>query len=280
MGKPNYRVVVSFDPRRASWSARAPELEHLTGDGASRKDAIAKLEEEIDAQLANMLSLGSEPPKAADEIDHSGEVSAKISKSLHRELYYMAQSEGVELDQLVGELLSFALAQRQGTRAPSRKQQPGGVLSDDIGNRVEAPRHSTADGNRADGNRGGNVRRGGNPQLLDDRANFIEYVRNLDQNPPSIPQNRGGGGGFQRPNNNNSNNGGGGGEANRRRRGRGGSNQGNGAPNPQAQGGRGARPDNRGDNRNGGPRAQQVAQASPAPSAAPAPAPAATESHE
>lgn len=276
MGKPNYRVVVSFDPRRASWSARAPELEHLTGDGASRKDAIAKLEEEIDAQLANMLSLGSEPPKAADEIDHSGEVSAKISKSLHRELYYMAQSEGVELDQLVGELLSFALAQRQGTRAPSRKQQPGGVLSDDIGNRVEAPRHSTADGNRADGNRGGNVRRGGNPQLLDDRANFIEYVRNLDQNPPSIPQNRGGGG-FQRPNNNN---GGGGGEANRRRRGRGGSNQGNGAPNPQAQGGRGARPDNRGDNRNGGPRAQQVAQASPAPSAAPAPAPAATESHE
>ena len=273
MGKPNYRVVVSFDPQRASWSARAPELEHLTGEGPSRKDAIGKLEEEIDAQLANMLSLGSQPPRAADEIEHSGEVSAKISKSLHRELYYMARSEGIELDQLVSELLAAALTQRQGARGPSRKQQAGGVVSDDIGNRVEVPRHSSADGNRADGNRGGNVRRGANPQLLDDRANFIEYVRNLDQNPPAAQQNRGGG--FQRPSNPGN---AGGGDGNRRRRGRGGAGQG-GNPN-QAPGNRGPRPDNRADNRpdsrNAGPRGPQHPATQPDRAVAPAP----TESHE
>ena len=272
MGKPNYRVVVSFDPQRASWSARAPELEHLTGEGPSRKDAIAKLEEEIDAQLANMLSLGSEPPKASDEIEHSGEVTAKISKSLHRELFYLSRTEGVEVDQLVSELLASALAQRQGPRGTSRKQQAQGMVSDDVGNRVEAPRHSNADGNRADGNRNegnrgaGSFRRGGNPQLLDDRANFIEYVRNLDQNPPAGNQNRGG---LPRPGNN------GGDPANRRRRGRGGPNPG-GTPNAQNPGNRG-RPDGqrsagaRTDGQRNGPRPER-------PQAAAAPAP--TDTHE
>ena len=42
--------------------ARAPELEHCSGEGATRADALGKLEEEIDAQLANMLSHGSTPP--------------------------------------------------------------------------------------------------------------------------------------------------------------------------------------------------------------------------
>ena len=280
MGKPNYRVVVSFDPQRASWSARAPELEHLTGEGPSRKDAIAKLEEEIDAQLANMLSLGSEPPRASDEIEHSGEVTAKISKSLHRELFYLSRTEGVELDQLVSELLASALAQRQGPRGTSRKQQAQGMVPDDVGNRVDAPRHSNADGNRSDGNRadgnrgGGAFRRGNNPQLLDDRANFIEYVRTLEQSPPAGNQQRGG---FPRPGNN------GGDAANRRRRGRGG-------PNPGGNPNHGQNPGNRGrtDARGGGgqpegqrgqrPDGQRDKPRPERPQAAVAPAP--TDTHE
>ncbi len=273
MGKPNYRVVVSFDPLRGSWSARAPELEHLTGEGPSRKDAICKLEDEIDAQLANMLSLGSQPPKASDEIDHSGEVSAKISKSLHRELYYMSQSEGVEVDQLVSELLAAALTQRQGLRGTSRKQQAPGIVSDDVGNRVEAQRHSSADGNRADGNRGGgNFRRGSNPQLLDDRASFIEYVRTLDQNPPAGNQNRGG---SPRPGNSGGGGGGGGDPANRRRRGRGGPNQGLNNPNPgnPNHGNRGRD----GQQRSAGP---QPDRNGPRPERQSAAAPAPTDTHE
>jgi len=223
MGKPNYRVVVSFDPQRMVFLARAPELEHLSGEGPTRKDAMHKLEEEIDAQLANVLSQGGVPPKAVDEVDHSGEVNAKISKSLHRDLAYLAHTEGVQLDQIVSELLAQALAMRnQGRRGLRGSQSQSIGQADDIGNRHEPARHSNADGNRADGNRrhfGG----GRNAGMMDDRAHFIEYVRGLEQGggQPRPHGNHGGGG--QHHNHNN-----GGGNNRRRRGGRG---QGHGGPN-------------------------------------------------
>jgi predicted RNase H-like HicB family nuclease len=167
MSKPNYRVTLSFDGERKLFVARAPELEHCFAEGATRAEAIAKLEEEIDAQLANMLSHGSAPPRSVDEEIFSGEISARISKSLHRELAYMARSEGLDVDQVVSEILAAGIEQRRSARVGGRR--------------------ATEDGNRAPGNhyegggRGrfnGNAR--GNTQLLDDRANFIEYVRNLE----------------------------------------------------------------------------------------------------
>jgi hypothetical protein len=181
MGKPNYRVIVSFDRDRAVYSARAPELEHLSGEGPSRAVAIAALEVEIDAQLANMLSHGTTPPKAVDDVEFSGELSAKVSRALHRDLSLAARSDGIEVDQLVSELLAAALTARQGARGGGRTSQGQGhnhragashEVGDDIGNRIDAPR-----GGGGRGYQRGNF----NNQLLDDRANFIEYVRGLEQ---------------------------------------------------------------------------------------------------
>jgi predicted RNase H-like HicB family nuclease len=174
MSKPNYRATVTFDSERKLFMARAPELEHCSGEGATRAEALAKLEEEIDAQLANMLSHGSTPPRAVDEETFTGEISAKISKLLHRELSYQARSEGIDVDHLVGELLAAAMESRKQTRGvrsgnsrPREDQQP----HDNVGNRFEGG------GGRGRGFGG----RGNNAHLLDDRANFIEYVRGLEQ---------------------------------------------------------------------------------------------------
>src|SRR3954471_19925397 len=120
MSKPNYRAIVTFDSERKVFIARAPELEHCSGEGASRAEALAKLEEEIDAQLANMLSHGSTPPRAVDEETFTGEISAKVSKLLHRDLVYQARSEGIDIDHFVGELLAAAMESRKqhrGTRS-------------------------------------------------------------------------------------------------------------------------------------------------------------------
>ena len=127
MSKPNYRATVTFDAERKLFIARAPELEHCSGEGATRAEALAKLEEEIDAQLANMLSHGSTPPRAVDEETFSGEISAKVSKLLHRDLSYQARSEGVELDQLVGELLAAAMESRKQHRAARAAATAGRV---------------------------------------------------------------------------------------------------------------------------------------------------------
>src|SRR6202000_1144605 len=86
MSKPNYRATVTFDSERKVVSAHAPELEHCSGEASTRAEALAKLEEEIDAQLANILSHGSTPPRAVDEETFTGEISAKVSKQLPPEL--------------------------------------------------------------------------------------------------------------------------------------------------------------------------------------------------
>jgi predicted HicB family RNase H-like nuclease len=220
MSKPNYRAVVTFDSERKVFSARAPELEHCSGEGASRAEAIAKLEEEIDAQLANMLSHGSTPPRAVDEETFTGEITAKVSKLLHRDLAYQARSEGIDLDHLVGELLAAAME--------SRKQHRG-VRSGNTRPREDHQPHDNV-GNRFEGGGGGRQRgfggRGNNAHLLDDRANFIEYVRGLEQSGQQGGPSRFGGHGGP----------GGGGGGGRGRRGRGG-------------GGRGGNPNHGGPNR-------------------------------
>jgi len=193
MSKPNYRVSLTFDPDRKVFLARAPELEHCSAEGATRPEAIANLEQEIDAQLANMLSHGTAPPRSVDEQEHSGEFTVKVSKALHRELAYQARSEAIELSQLSGELLASALESRKGQRGPrSGNARP-----------VE---HGDSVGNRSDGNRRGGfgAGRGNNSGVLDDRATFIEYVRGLEsgQTGPTgggYGHNRGGGGPGARP---------------------------------------------------------------------------------
>lgn len=206
MSKPNYRATVTFDSERKLFVARAPELEHCSAEGATRADALAKLEEEIDAQLANMLSHGSTPPRAVDEETFSGEISAKVSKLLHRDLAYQARSEGIDIDHLVGELLAAAMESRKQTR---------GVRSGNSRPREDSQPHDNV-GNRFDGGRNrGFGGRGNNAHLLDDRANFIEYVRGLEQQ-GGAPRHGGHGG----P-------GGGGGGGGRGRRGRGGGRGGN-----------------------------------------------------
>jgi predicted HicB family RNase H-like nuclease len=192
MGKPNYRVLVSFDRDRNLFHARTHELEHLSGEGASRADAIAKLEEEIDAQLANMLSSGTAPPRALDDVEYSGEVQAKITRGLHRDLAHLARTEGVELPQLVGELLAGAMAVRQGSgRGVHKARGFASEPSDDIGNRADHGGNHR-DGNHRDGNR--RFGRGGMASgALDDRASFIEYVRGLDQTGPAGPPRSDGG---------------------------------------------------------------------------------------
>lgn len=170
MSKPNYRVVLSFDSGRKVFIARAPELDPCSAEGPTRKEAIDHLEEEIDAQLANMLAHGSTPPRSVDEDEFTGEVTLKISKSLHKELAYTARHEGIDTQQLVSELVAAALADRRPKGRNPQAQQ------------------GERNGNRGYGNRGNNM------ALLDDRANFIEYVRGLDSGSGNGNGNPGNGG--------------------------------------------------------------------------------------
>jgi predicted RNase H-like HicB family nuclease len=174
----NYRVLVTYDPDRSVFVARAPELEHCTAEGATRAEAVARVDEEIDAQLRNIREHGGRLPVAVDDdgAGLSGELTAKVSRGLHRDLAWQARSEGVELGQLVGEMLAAALeARRQrGGRRPAVANPQTGEPRPDRG-----PEDGRSGGQRPfrANDRGGGGRY---HAIMEDRATFLEYVRGLD----------------------------------------------------------------------------------------------------
>lgn len=172
MSIPNYRVLVSYDNSQNVFRARSPELEHCFGEAATRAEAISKLEQEIQAQLQNMKEQNKQPPKAVDDQDWNGEITTHVSKLLHRDLAWQARVEGIELAQLLSEILAGGLENRRqagrSTRPHSRNQNEGNHAQS--GNRPD--RESGERGHR---NHGSNY-----ATMFDDRANFIQYVRGIE----------------------------------------------------------------------------------------------------
>jgi predicted RNase H-like HicB family nuclease len=169
----NYRVTVTFDPARQLFIARTPELAHCMAEGASRSEAIQKMEEEIAAQLRNMAEAGRTPPAAVDDEQPAAPVPLNLTSYLRRELQFQARSEGVELDQLASEILAAGLEARRATRGQGalRSAQPSGN---------QRQPGAESEGFRGRPGRGFSQGRYANPALLDDRASFMEYVRGLE----------------------------------------------------------------------------------------------------
>jgi predicted RNase H-like HicB family nuclease len=182
MLRPNYRVLLSYDSERKVFTARVPELPPCIGEGATRSEALTNMERELDALLQNLESGGGRVPPAVDELPVSGEISVKVSRTLQRDLAFQAALEGVELPQLVSELLASALEHRQRTSRP-RRPQAGEGHGEEASRRSE-PRHAAERGNeriehegRFRGDRNTAARFHG---LLEDRASFMESVRGLE----------------------------------------------------------------------------------------------------
>src|SRR5574342_148776 len=99
-----YRVLVHRDADKGVFVARAPELPGCLAEGATRAEAIARLEEEMSAQVHNIRQAGGEPPRPVDGGGFSGEIALKVTAALHRDLVWQSREEGVPLEQLLTEL--------------------------------------------------------------------------------------------------------------------------------------------------------------------------------
>ena len=93
MSELKYRVVIGFDPEKECYVARAPELEECSAEGETADAALTALNEEIKAQVSNIKEAGGHAPTPLVEEDFSGEVTLKISKTMHRELVWLARLE-------------------------------------------------------------------------------------------------------------------------------------------------------------------------------------------
>ncbi len=172
MSEQKYRVVIGFDPEKECYVARAPELESCSAEAETAEGALTALNTEIEAQIVNIKEAGGRVPTPLVDEDHSGEVTLKISKTMHRELAWLARLEELPEEQIASELFQAALSYRL-SQNPRRSRPNQGGQGRGQG------RGQSQGGQRGRG-RGGQGR-GRYHEIMDDRANFIEYVRGLEQ---------------------------------------------------------------------------------------------------
>lgn len=176
MSEQKYRVVIGFDPEKECYVARAPELEECSAEAETAEAALTAVFEEMDAQVINIREAGGQVPAPLVEADFSGEVTLKISKTMHRELAWLARLEELPEEQIASELFQAALSYRLSQRPRQGRPNAQG------GNKSE-PRGQGDSRGRGRGRQGGGrgQAQGRYHQIMDDRANFIEYVRGLEQ---------------------------------------------------------------------------------------------------
>lgn len=188
MSEHRYRMLIHYDGEKSCYVGRAPELAQCQAEGATAEEVLAALDEEISAQIANIRESGGRVPVPVDLEDHSGEVTLRISKSLHRELRWLAALEELTEEQLAGEILQSAIERRLQER-PHRRRQPGPPRGDVDGNTAgpdQRPRDDRQGGRRGGGGGGGARYH----QIMEDKASFLEYVRGLEQGGGAHPRGR------------------------------------------------------------------------------------------
>ena len=141
-----YRVVIQFDQDKERFVARAPELPQCSAEGTSYEEALQLVESEIEAQLHNMKEQGQQAPPPLDEVDVSGELSFKVSKSLHRELRLLVAAglsppEALERFNARGTAVADGSPTPNRTRCPSNQSWISRCVSRDCGSFCRSIRH-------------------------------------------------------------------------------------------------------------------------------------------
>lgn len=174
-----YTLQLFFDPEEAVFRAGFVEFPELRVADESRKEAIYAAEDKLHSHLAALRQSGKPVPEPIRTREYPARLDIAISQTLSRKLETRRSQERVPLEQMVAEMLTSA-CDRRGDNPSNENRGAGG------GNRDRRPSQK---GGRGQQRGGGGHRRGGYNDTMDNRENFMEYVRNLE---------KGGGPGFKK----------------------------------------------------------------------------------
>jgi len=88
------------------WIAEVPELPGCKSHGSSVEEAVKSVEEAKKDWILDSLEEGEEVPIPVERDRYSGRILLRMSRSLHRALSLMADSEGLSLNQLIVTILA------------------------------------------------------------------------------------------------------------------------------------------------------------------------------
>lgn len=90
------------------WLAEIPDLPGCTSDGETSEQALANIEDAKRLWLSTALKRGVSINSPSKIEEYSGRVTLRMPRTLHRKLSELAAKEGVSLNQIIVDYLSFS----------------------------------------------------------------------------------------------------------------------------------------------------------------------------
>ncbi len=173
-----YRIFLQFDDEHERFYARVPELD-LEEVGDTRADALTAAEAAIEAKFeAAAVDGESELPLPVDQSEVDGTIAIELAMPLARELAYHAARSKMAPATLAQQLLVRAIGSLSaGLRPPSK---PRAEKAQDPGERREGEGTERPAGRKNRGRGRGRRGEGYRPEI-EDQANFLAYVRDMEK---------------------------------------------------------------------------------------------------
>jgi len=167
-GGDEYSIQCHFDRNSRQFNAFVSEFPEVKASAGRRDAAVLEVERKLDQHLANFKRRNESLPEPFSSRRYPERLEVNLSQGLYRRLDWLSRHEKVALEQLVSEILAAGVEKRlEPPKAPERRSQHQSQ------NQNQQPRHSH---NRRGGNQNRNYH-----DTMDNRENFMEYVRNLEK---------------------------------------------------------------------------------------------------
>lgn len=193
----DYTLVANYDRNARQFIGSCLEIPILRASAATRELALKDLETRLESHLQDLKRRNAALPEAIYSRRYPERLELRISQGLYRRLDVLSRHEKVALDQLLVELLTSAVERRfegssrqasqhqqqhqhQNDRRPDRDRQHNSHPNSQGGGQRQHQGQGQGQGqNRR--NQGGNLRGRSYHDTMDNRENFLEYVRNLEK---------------------------------------------------------------------------------------------------
>jgi len=198
-----YLLQVHYDKAGRVFVATVLEFPEIKATGTHREGVVRDLENRVNNHLANLKKRNETAPEGYANRRALEPLSINVSQSLFRRLEQLSRYERVPMEQLISEMLAGAIEKRGEKRAEAPRQHDR-EHRDHRHDNNRNQQHNRGGGGGGDRDRdrenvgnqrhGGQGREGNRPQqprhrggrhnineTLDNRENFMEYVRNLEK---------------------------------------------------------------------------------------------------
>jgi len=168
-----YRVTLTWDADVGRFVAAVPELE-VEAAGATRAEALESLESAVEVRVERAAVDGETLPPAVDAEPAPLDLRLKLAPGVARELRFRAHRAGMTVEALAQQIVAQSLGPGAGARRSPPAPQPEPAEPTEP---TEAPTKASSPPKR----KGRRRRSEGYRPDIDDQANFLAYVRDMEK---------------------------------------------------------------------------------------------------